>query len=255
MKNTRLARIGAESRSFHPSAVASAGSSFFLARLHCLRRFVGHEHDDRGHDAERGGAQKRPAPSHDGVEVDQRRRRGGVAEHAREGVVGEHAAGALDRNVPPEQRVVGRVVDGVAEPRDCEHRDEHPERVDQPRDRKRAGADQQARHQHVARVPAVDQESDRRLPDRRDDVEYGERKAELGIAHAVVFLDEDEQRREQQDVVVADEMREADAGDESRLRRTWRGGQGQLGNLGHFFVSWFSCATNSVNSLSPREGA
>src|SRR4029079_12367451 len=66
-----------------------------------------------------------------------------------------------------------------------------------------------------------------------------ERKAELGVADAVIFTNEDEQRREQQHKVVAEGMREADAGDEARLRGPRRGGQGQFGNLGHFLVSCF----------------
>jgi hypothetical protein len=180
--------------------------------------FVDQEHDDRGDDTERCGTEESPAPSDDGIEIDQRRRRRRVAEHAGEGVIGEHASGALGRNMPPQQRVVGRVIDRVADAREREHRDEHPERVDKCRDRERAGADQQAGAQHVARVPAIDQEAHRRLPDCGDDVERGQRQAEFGIGHAIVFTNEDEQRREQQNVIVADEMREADAVDETRFR-------------------------------------
>ena len=52
---------------------------------------------------------------------------------------------------------------------------------------KATGADQEARDQHGARAPAVDQEADRRLQHGGDDIERGEREPELGIAHAVVL--------------------------------------------------------------------
>ena len=60
-------------------------------------------------------------------------------------------------------------------------------------------------------------------------------RLELGIGHAVVRPDEDEQRREQHHVVVADEVREAHAGDQACLRsRALRARM--FGGLGHVLV-------------------
>src|SRR5262249_54733910 len=70
-----------------------------------------------------------------------------------------------------------------------------------------------------ARIDTIDQETGPGLHHRRDDVERGESKAEVGVADAVVLAYEQEQRREQHDVVVADEMAEADAAHELLLAR------------------------------------
>ena len=67
------------------------------------------------------------------------------------------------RDVLGQQRIVGRVIDRIGEPQHREHGDEYPERVDQRRDRNRAGAQQQAADEIEARAGAIDQEADRRL--------------------------------------------------------------------------------------------
>src|SRR6266511_3983616 len=108
--------------------------------------------------------------------------------------------------------------------------------MDQPRNRERERAEQQAANDHDARVHFVDQEAGGRLHHRRHHIEGGERKTELGIGDPVVLAHEQEQRRKQHDVVVADEMAEADAADELLLARARRR-QRQIDRLGHVLVA------------------
>jgi hypothetical protein len=147
-------------------------------------------------------------------------------------VIGENPRQALVRNVLGQQRVIGRMVDGIGEPHEREHRDEHPERVDEARDRDGARPQEQAADQVHSRIGAVDEEADRGLHHGRHRIEGRKRKTELGIAHAVIRTDEDEQRREQHDEVVARHVREAHAGHELRLARA-RGDE-DVGGWGHF---------------------
>src|SRR5262249_56044136 len=81
------------------------------------------------------------------------------------------------------------------------------------------------------RASGVDEEAVRRLKHRRDQVEGGEREAELSVAHAEVRAYEREQRRQYQDVVVAHQVGEANAGDKLGLARA--GGGEKFGSLGH----------------------
>lgn len=74
-----------------------------------------------------------------------------------------------------QQRIVGRVIGGVAEAGEAEHRHHHPEGVRQRDDGETAGAEQQAGHQHQPRADAIDQEPRRRLHHRRDGGECGQR--------------------------------------------------------------------------------
>ena len=91
-----------------------------------------------------------------------------------------------------------------------EHRDHQPERRDRTDDHKARGADQKPGDQHQPRTDAVHQKTRRGLAQRGRDVEHRQREAELRIAHAVEFADERKQRRQHQDVEMADEMRRAD---------------------------------------------
>ena len=146
-------------------------------------------------------------------------------------MIGEHLGGALGGYALQQQRVVGRMVDRVGEAQDGVHRDEHPERIDEAGNCDRGGTEQQAADQIDARAGAVDEETDRRLQHRGDHAEGGERKAKLGVAHAVIRPDEHEQRRQQHHVIVADHVREAHAGDQLGLARAGR--SEHFGGLGH----------------------
>ena len=140
----------------------------------------------------------------------------------------------VGRNPLGQKRVIGRMIDRIGDTQQGEHRDEHPVGIDEPGGRHRARAQEQAADQIDARADAVDQEADRRLQHRRHDVEDDERKAELGIAHAIVGLDEHEQRRQQHHVIVAHEVCEAHAGHELVLARARRGQE--FGRLRHYFL-------------------
>ena len=93
-------------------------------------------------------------------------------------------------------------------------RDEHPERRGQAGDRERAGAEHETADQHRARADAIHQEPGRSLHRGRDHVERDQRDAELDVAHAELVAHQRKQRRQHQDVVMADEMRRADQGDD-----------------------------------------
>ena len=118
-----------------------------------------------------------------------------------------------------QQRVIGRVIGGIAEARQRKHGDEDGERIDQTRDGKCDRAERDARDQHDARADAVDQKARRRLQRSRDDIEGGERQRQIGIADAIVRAHEREQRRQQDHVIVADEMRGANRPDHAQLAK------------------------------------
>ena len=122
-----------------------------------------------------------------------------------------------------QHRVIGRVIDRVGEAGEREHGDEKPERIDEPGERKGEGAKQQPGNQENPRTEPVDQIAGRRLAKRGDDIECGEGEAELDVADAVIGAHEGEQRRQDDDVVMRDEMRGADAGDELRVTCDPRG--------------------------------
>jgi hypothetical protein len=154
-----------------------------------------------------------------GLQEQKARRRRRIAEHAGEGVERESAAHARRRHVARQQRIIGGMIDGVAQAREREHRHEHPERMNQRRDGEGQRPDDEAGDEQRARAHPVDQESRRRLQRGRDHVEGGQSEAELGIAYRIVGAHEQEQRRQQRDVIVAHEMHEAHRADELRLGR------------------------------------
>ena len=145
-------------------------------RLYRLRRLALPDQDQRGKKPDRRGREVGAAPADDAVQEQQRWRGRRIAHHAGEGVEGKHAAGALGRHVLRKQRVVGRMVDRVGEAEHAKHGDEHPERVDQPRHRDGACANDKPADQPQPRARAVDQKTHGRLQHGRGDIEGGERK-------------------------------------------------------------------------------
>src|SRR5262249_42223091 len=69
------------------------------------------------------------------------------------------------------------------------------------------------------------------------DVEHGQRQAKLGVAHAIFGAHEREQRRENEDVIMRDEMRRADDADDARRAGPRRAEDG----LAHLRASWMAC--------------
>ena len=149
---------------------------------------------------------------------------------------------AVGRDALGEQRIIGGVIDRVGETQDGEHRDEHPEGMDQSGDRDCAGAQQQAGDQIDARPGAIDEETDRRLQRRTDHGERGECEPELGVAHLVIRADEDEQRGNEHHVIVAHQVRHAHAGDEFGLARPARAQD--VGGLDH--VGWRAARDHDI---------
>ncbi len=116
--------------------------------------------ENRQHrEAENGGADISPAPAEVALHRQERGGRDRGAENPGEGVEREDVPEPRRRAVMREERIVGRVIDRVAETGDRVHGDEHGERMDKSRDRKGDGAEGDAGDQHEARAIAVDQKA------------------------------------------------------------------------------------------------
>jgi hypothetical protein len=120
--------------------------------------------------------------------------------------------------------------DAVAEP--CEHHQQQQDRVarpdpDQP-DRKTE--ERKPGDQDAAGAEPVDQKADRRLGERRDPVQKRDRKAELDVVDPELALEQGKQRRQQQDVEMAEEMPDPDQAHDLEVVP---GGQGCGPKRGH----------------------
>ena len=175
-KKTRLSRIAGDSNSRQPTASRHPSSRGAGGRLDF--RAIAHRQQQRRHrKTENAGADEGAAPAPQALHHQEARRRHRRSQHAGEGVHRERLADAVGRNMVREQRVVGRVVDRVADAGEREHRHHQPERMDQPDDHEGAGADHQPGDQQDARAQPIDQEPGRRLQRGRDDVEGGEARS------------------------------------------------------------------------------
>jgi hypothetical protein len=116
--------------------------------------------------------------------------------------------------VAGEQGIIRRVIDGVADSHQPEHRNQHPIGIYHRRHRETECAEQQTGGKHESRVDAIDQEAGRRLQQRRGDVEGGDRQRNLGVADAERVLHLAQDRRQQHAVHVAHEVRHGDQGDD-----------------------------------------
>jgi DNA-binding beta-propeller fold protein YncE len=134
----------------------------------------------------------------------------------------EGLADAFRRHVLRQKRVVGRVVDRVADAGEREQGHQQPERIHQPGQNEGAGADHQAEDEQNARAQPIDQEAGGRLQGGRDDIESGEAQPDLGVAHAVIGAHERQERRQDDDVIVRHEMRRAHRADNADMRRAAR---------------------------------
>ena len=156
--------------------VARLAHGSFLRR----RAWIPHrQHEQRDRKADNTGADKGAAPAPDALQQQKTGGRCRRSEHAGESVNRKSLTDALGRHMLRQQRVVGRVVDGVADAGEREHRHQEPERVDQTDQYEGDAAERKAYDQQHARAQPVDQKARRRLKHRRDDVEGGERQAEL----------------------------------------------------------------------------
>ena len=160
-----------------------------------------------GNEARQAGRRKSEAGiALPGCNAEKHRRRDGGARIARERMNGKGAAHAALVDAAREHRVVGRVVDAVGEARQA-HRDQQPSVGRQHPEREEARtAQQQPEGQHPARTEAVDGEAQRRLHQRRDDIEHAEREAQFDEAHPHLVRQQRQQRRQRHDVQVADQV-------------------------------------------------
>ena len=199
----------------------------FARRVDCLyfRIFAHGQQHGRNREAENAGADKGAAPAPQALHHQEARRRHRRSEHAGKSMYREGLADTVGRDMVREQGIVGRVVDRVADAGEREHRHHDPVRIDQADDDECGGADRQPADQKDARAQPVDQEPGRCLQRGRHDVEGGEGKADLGVADVIIGAHEWQQRRQQQDVIMRDEMRRADRADDARVWRAARGHQ------------------------------
>ncbi len=196
-----------------PAALRLAGSG--------LRRLAGlgpprveQQRQHRGNNqTQHCRAEEGAAPAGKIVNEQERSGRRRAAEHAGEGMDGKSLRHALGRHALRQQRVVGRVIDGIGQTGDAEHGDEDPEGIHRRGDSHRHRAERDAGDEQRLGADAVDQKARGRLQQRRHHIEGDIGEAELSIADAIVGADEDKERRQDDDVIVADEMRRADQRD------------------------------------------
>jgi len=130
------------------------------------------------------------------------------------------------------QRVIRRMIGGIAEPGDAIHGYEDPIRIEQAGDCKSSAAQRQSGDQNSAGSDPVDQKSDRRLQHAGHDIEDRQRQCKLGIAHVEIGAHESQQRRQYQHVVMAHHVRGADAGNQPRFSRRYRANRSELRHCG-----------------------
>ena len=148
-KNSRLSRIGADSSSCQPAASFSLslrGAAGFAVAVSWSRT---PSMIAAAMTPSTPAPMKAPRQPHTLCMHQQARRRNRRAEHAGEGVHREGLADALARHVLRQHRIVGRVIDGVADAGEREHRHQQPERMGQAGDREGGGAEQQAGDQQM----------------------------------------------------------------------------------------------------------
>ena len=129
----------------------------------------------------------------------------------------ERAAEPLARNVRGQDRIVGRVIDGVGKSRD-DDAGEHPcvgrEETD--------GADggrleDEAGRQHGAAADAVDEKTDRRLAEAGGDVENRHQETERGVAESQLIVQQREEGRQRHVIDVRQAVRGAHKPDHARV--------------------------------------
>jgi hypothetical protein len=109
-----------------------------------------------------------------------------------------------------QQRIIGRVIGGVAEAGNRKHRDKDRVRMYDARYRKCGRAQRDTRYQHNTRANVVDQKSRGRLQRSGDDIERRQRQPEISVTDPIIRLDEGEQRRQDDHVIMAHKVSRAD---------------------------------------------
>ena len=92
------------------------------------------------------------------------------------------------------QRIIGRVINSIADAGEGEHSYHHPKGLDQTDNQEGACAEQQSADQQHPRAQPVGQEPGRGLQGGGHNIESSEGNADFGIAHAVIRTHERQQR-------------------------------------------------------------
>ncbi len=139
---------------------------------------------------------------------------GGEAEVARERVGAEALPAVRGVADDLEQREVRGVERRLADPR---QQHEAQQREVGVRERRRGGpqaGDRDAHHEDPLRAGAVDEVADRDLQYRGHQEEQREQQPQLGVADAELLAEQREQRREDEEVEVREEVRDAHGADD-----------------------------------------
>ena len=155
--------------------------------------------DQSGGDQRRSHAEMRGEDQH-------RHRRRRIAEHAGAGMDREGTADARRPHSRREDRIIGRVVDGIGDPQQP-GRDEEPGIAVDNTDRgEGAAAEAQGCDQQFARAEAIGERGYRQLHQDRDHGRHGQRQAERDKTDAPARRQQRQQGRHHQHVEMADKM-------------------------------------------------
>ncbi len=191
-------------------------------------RLAAEAHGERGEETGKAGEGEGRRHAEERRRAEQQHRRHGRAEIAREGVEGEGAAHPRAVDPSGEQRIIGRVVDAIGEPRRRHRHDEHRIARHHRQHEEARPAENEPGREHPAMAEAVADKAHRALHDQRDEVEHGQRRADLEEAAAEMTGQQRQQRRHDHDVDVADPMGERDLRQQPALGadRRYRLGRG-----------------------------
>ncbi len=143
-----------------------------------------------------------------------------AAEIAGKSVDREGAAHPRLIHVLGQDRVIGGMIDAVGEPKQHGAGDQGSVAQMQAEQDQREPAERQSTQQDPARAKMVDEIAGRRLRQPGHDGRHGQREPELDIADTKLALQEREQHRQDQQMEMADPMRDRDPG--QRAQRTVR---------------------------------
>ena len=158
--------------------------------------------------ADRARCDQRTGAAGHGDERGDDRRRHRAAEIAGKGVDREGAAHPRLVHMLGEDGVIGGMVDAVGEPEQHGAGDQRGVAQMQAEQDQREAAEREPAQQDLARAKMVDEIAGRRLRQRRDHGRHGQREAELDIADAELALQERKQHRQDQQMEMADPMRD-----------------------------------------------
>ena len=127
-----------------------------------------------------------------------------------EGMQAESAPHARPGHGGGQDCIIGRVIDPVRDTGDRHHRQKAPETIPETNHQESQGFQRETADQDPARPEPVHQIAKRQLRARRGTAEHGHDQAKLKEADAELLAKRREQRRQEQDEQMTEEMRDAD---------------------------------------------